>query len=175
MGATKTHLAIVSLTALAAFAVFFARAPVAGSEVRCAASRVHYEALPDGDPRLRALPWIAPEPRSVGLVGHLFYYGASPSVPWGKRRVGDLRMYSGGRSPDNRVNMKILWGAPGRDGTRLTLRGRRVGSSDTFVQILSVGPSIVNVPQPGCWQLTLTTGKLVTRLTATVVKGVRSP
>jgi hypothetical protein len=83
-------------------------------------------------------------------------------------------MYSGGRSPDNRVNMKILWSGPsGLEGTRMTVRGNRFGSSDTFVQKLQVGPSIVNIPRPGCWRLTLTTGKTVTRLTATVVSRLR--
>lgn len=176
MRATKSYFTILSVTVVAAFSIFVAYAPAAPSAARCPASPVHYEKSPDGDPRLGTLPWIAPEPRSVGLVGHLFYYSASSSVPWGGRRVRELRIYSGGRSPDNRVNMKVLWSAPDPiDGTRMTLHGQRIGSAARFVQTLTVGPSVVNVPQAGCWRLTFTTGKLVTRLTAIVVKGSRLP
>jgi hypothetical protein len=167
---------ILGLIALAGCAGLLAHVQAAaGLEVGCSASVVHYESPPDADRGLASLPWIAPEPRSVGLVGHLFYYSAAPSVPWGKRHVRDLRMYSGGRSPDDRVNMKILWGAPDDlTGRRMILRGHRVGSSETFMQTLRVGPSIINVPHAGCWRLTLTTRGIVTRLTASVVTGVRS-
>ena len=169
----RLRLGLGGLVALAAFAGSFARAPAGvRAQARCAATPVHYELAPAGDARLGTLPWIATEPRSLGLVGHLFYYDAFPSVVWGKRRVGDLRLYSGGRSPDNRVNMKILWSAPSQlEGAQMMLRGQRLGTSETFVQRLHVGPSIIRVPRVGCWRLTLTAGKLVTRLTATVVRG----
>jgi hypothetical protein len=166
---TTPRLAIAGSLALAALVASLAQGNAQGSTAPCAATPVHYGHPPAGDARLDSLPWIAPEPRSAGLVGHLFYYAAAPSVAWGKHRVGELRMYSGGRSPDNRVNMKILWSAPNRDGARLMLRGRRIGSADVFAQTLSVGPSVVKVPQAGCWRLTLTTGKIVTRVTVRVV------
>jgi hypothetical protein len=121
------------------------------------------------------MPWVAPEPRSVGLIGHLFYYNAWPSVSWGRHHVKELRVYSGGRSPDNRVNMKILWSAPdGLDGKRMLLRGRRIGTPDTFTQVLAVGPSVIKIPSAGCWRLTLSIGSTVTQLTAVVERGIRS-
>jgi hypothetical protein len=55
------------------------------------------------------------------------------------------------------VNMKILWSGPSElEGTRMSLRGSRVGSSDTFAQTLRIGPSVVNVPRAVRWRLTLT-------------------
>jgi hypothetical protein len=172
---TRGRAVTLSLPVLACLAALFASPYArAGSDVGCSPSPVRYGTAPNADPRFATLPWVAPEPRAAGLIGHLFYYAAAPSVTWGKRHVRDLRMYSGGRSPDNRVNMKILWSGPSDlEGTRMTVRGNRVGSSEKFVQTLRVGPSIVNVPRPGCWRLTLTTGRTVTRLTATVASGLR--
>lgn len=139
---------------------------------RCLASPVHYERLPDAEAGLEALPWVAPTPRGSGLVGHLFYYDAFPSVPWGKRRMRGFRIFSGGRSPDNRVNMKILWSAPPPlSGKRLVIRGSLVDGSEEFIQRLNLGPSIVRIPHPGCWRLTLAVGNVVTRLTVIAERG----
>ena len=147
------------------------RAPLSAVP-RCPASPVHYERLPDAEAGLGALPWVAPTPRGSGLVGHLFYYDAFPSVPWGKRQMRGFRIFSGGRAPDNRVNMKILWSAPAPlSGKRLVIRGSRIDQPEEFIQRLSVGPSIVLVPHPGCWRLTLAVGNVVTRLTVIAERG----
>lgn len=173
----STKALVLSLIVISSLAAFLTSERAgAGPAVVCPASRVHYEKPPSGNPQLAKLPWIAPEPRSVGLIGHLFYYSAFPSVSWGKRHVPVLRIYSGGRSPDNRVNMKILWSAPDNlDGRPLLVRGVRVGSADTFSQKLHIGPSILNIPRPGCWRLTLATGNVITRLTAVVERGAATP
>ena len=135
----------------------------------CPASPVHYERLAGVEPALASLPWIAPEPRRVGLVGHLFYYSA---LPWGRSRVRSFRIYSGGSAPGGRLQMKILWSAPDPlEGRPLVLRGRRLGRPGRFVQRLAVGPSIVNVPSPGCWRLTLRVGRVTTRLTVLALRG----
>jgi hypothetical protein len=134
-----------------------------GTAARCRASPVHYERLAGVQPALAGLPWVAPRPSSAGLVGHLFYYGA---VRWGRRHVREFRIYSGGSAPGGRLQMKILWSAPKPlEGRTLVVRGTRVGRPGRFVRTLAVGPSIVNVPRPGCWRLTLTTRQVVTRLT----------
>jgi hypothetical protein len=135
----------------------------------CPASPVHYQRAPS--PPAATLPWVAPEPRSVGLVGRLFYYEAYPSVTWGRRHIREFRIYTGGRSPDGRVNMKILWTAPPPlDERALVVRGARLGGGH-FTQRLAVGPSIVKVPRPGCWRLSLSLGRVTTRLTVLAVRG----
>ena len=135
----------------------------------CPASPVHYERLAGVETGLASLPWIAPEPRAAGLVGHLFYYDA---LRWSRSRVRGFRIYSGGRSPNGRVQMKILWSGPPALAVRtLVVRGTRVGRPGRFVRKLDVGPSIVDVPQPGCWRLRLTAGRVVTRLTMLALRG----
>lgn len=140
-----------------------------GTAAGCPASRVHYERLAGVEPALASLPWIAPEPRSAGLVGHLFYYSA---LRWGRSRVRSFRIYSGGSAPGGRLQMKILWSAPDPlEGRTLVVRGRRLGRPGRFVRTLAVGPSIVNVPRPGCWRLTLRVGRVTTRLTVLALRG----
>ena len=137
----------------------------------CPVSLVHYERFAGAEPFLATLPWTAPEPRQVGLVGHLFYYDA---LGWTRRRVRGFRIYSGGEAPDRRLQMKILWSAPEPlEGRTLVVRGRRLGRPGRFVRTLEVGPSIVNVPRPGCWRLTLTAGRVTTRLTVLALRGAR--
>src|SRR5205807_2061736 len=58
---------------------------------------------------------------------------------------------------------KILWRLP-RAGSMLTLTGKRLDGSGTFVEHWpTVGggafPSILDVPQEGCWSLSLRSGK----------------
>jgi hypothetical protein len=141
----------------------------AAAGVVCNASQVHYERFRGPGPAPKALPWVIAEPRSVGLVGHLFYYEAHN--PWRKRRRSRWRIYTGGESPDKRVSMKILWTGPPRisDASSLMVRGTRLGQSAHFSQLLDVGPSIVKVPRPGCWRLTLRAGNAKTLLTVLAV------
>jgi hypothetical protein len=135
----------------------------------CQPSRVHYERFRGPGPAVRTLPWIVAEPPSVGLVGHLFYYG--PPNPWAKRRLLGWRIYTGGKSPDGRMNMKILWSAPSpiSDAQSLIVRGTRSTHSTRFSQALDVGPSILKVPRAGCWQLSLRTSSVVTHLAVLAV------
>jgi hypothetical protein len=144
---------------------------VAGrASATCGASRVHYERFPYASPDVKALPWVLAEPASVRLAGHLFYYDAHN--PWAARRRSDWRIYTGGKSPDGRVNMKVLWTAapPVSAARSLTVRGVRIGQPGRFAQVLAVGPSILKVPRPGCWRLTLKAGRTTTRLTILAVR-----
>ena len=139
----------------------------------CRASHVHYERFRGPGPAVKTLPWVLAEPRSSGLVGHLFYYAAHN--PWAKRHLSGWRIYTGGKSPDKRINMKILWTAPPpiSNARSLVVRGTRIVRPSHFSQVLDVGPSILNVPRPGCWHLTLQAGRTVTSLTVVAVR--RSP
>ena len=136
----------------------------------CKPSRVHYERFRGPSPPVRTLPWVVAEPQAVGLVGHLFYYGRSNS--WARRRLAGWRIYTDGRSPDDRMNMKILWSAPPpvSDARSLVIRGIRTNQRSRFVQILDVGPSILRVPRPGCWRLSLRTRSIVTHLTVLAIR-----
>jgi hypothetical protein len=132
----------------------------------CPATAVHYETRAGVPSGLRGIPWVEAEPRAKQLVGFLFYYSPSTSVPWGKRgkrRTRDFRIFVRGRSPDNRVNMKILWRAP--EAGSLVVTGVRRSQPGRFKQLLDVGPSILRVPQPGCWNLTLKMSSGSVRLT----------
>ena len=112
-------------------------------------------------------------PCSADLVEagrHLFYYGAQN--PWAAHHSVDWRIYTGGKSPDKRVNMKVLWTAvpPVSDAPSLSVRGVRIGRPGSFVQVLAVGPSILKIPRPGCWRLTLKAGGTTSHLTVLAVR-----
>jgi hypothetical protein len=52
--------------------------------------------------------------------------------------------------------MKILWTASDElAGEVLVVRGRSTGG-DSFRQVLDVGPSTLEVPSAGCWNLKMT-------------------
>ncbi len=53
------------------------------------------------------------------------------------------------------TNNKILWVAKDGGGT-LHISARLEGSDTTATRTVDLGPSIVNLPAAGCWQMTLT-------------------
>lgn len=125
----------------------------------CAASRVHYAAIP-GERGLSDVPWIST--RGAPIVARIFYYGGATL---GDERVNQsegLVLYVGGRTPDGRAT-KILW-TTSKGGRSLTISGRRLDGPGSFRQSQSRAgagfPSIINVPQAGCWRLEVRTRKL---------------
>ena len=143
---------------------------------RCDATRVHYKPYKGVQAGLARLPWIAASPLPTSLVGHLFYYDGLNA--WGQKRLPRVRIYSGGQSPDGRVSMKILWEL--RHGSALILRiqGKRVDGRGSFSQEVPPAgsttfqfPSLVTVPTPGCWRLTLRAGMTTGRVTMLAVSG----
>ena len=136
----------------------------------CRAARVHYERFPYASPAVKKLPWVLAEPISLKLAGHLFYYDAHN--PWAAHHRPDWRIYTGGKSPDKRVNMKVLWTAapPVSDAPSLSVRGVRTGRPGSFAQVLAVGPSILKIPRPGCWRLTLKAGGTTSHLTVLAIR-----
>jgi hypothetical protein len=123
---------------------------------------------PDRRYDISALPWIQAVPTSSGITGHLFY--APKPLP-----LSDpfLPLYTNGMAPGGAAT-KILWIVEHGNsyltadlditGTELALGS---GSfHETFPRATATDiPSIVDVPTPGCWRLTLTTGPV----TGTVV------
>ena len=108
--------------------------------------------------------WVAGSPRTSGLIGVLF---------GGEVVNGRLAVYAGGVNPGTRANEKILWVLPPRKrvGPRLVVSGRKDGSTAVTYRrrLAATGsaqvpgynyPSILDLPVPGCWKLTLRTAKI---------------
>lgn len=139
----------------------------------CAATLVQYTPYAEAGNGLAPIPWISAAPRSMGIVGHLFYYDGFNV--WKHQKLRDLHIYTGGGSPDGRVSMKILWELHHGSAPGLLVEGRRLDGAGSFSQRLQGGgvqfPSIIDVPTSGCWRLTLTAGKLRGRVTVIAVRG----
>lgn len=133
------------------------------TEAAACGARVHRERNPILG-TLNPSRWVAGSPRTSGLVGVLF---------GGEVVNGRLAVYAGGVNPGTRANEKILWILPKRKrvGPRLVISGRKDGSTAvTYRRRLAVTgsaqvpgynyPSILDLPVPGCWKLTLRTAKI---------------
>lgn len=72
-------------------------------------------------------------------------------------------MYTGGRTPDG-GNTKVLWRAERAQESFVEIFGRRLDAAGSFEQRLQevspprFFPSILAVPSPGCWLLTVRSG-----------------
>jgi len=137
---------------------------------------VHYAPYPGVERGLAHLPWIAASPTASGIVGYLFYYD-NQNV-WERRQLPRVRIYSQGQSPDGRLTMKILWQTHRRGAGLMRVQGDRLDSAGSFSQQLSPTasnarqyPSIIDVPRPGCWRLTLMAGTTTGHVTVTAVPG----
>jgi hypothetical protein len=134
---------------------------------------VHYSPYAGIESGLAPIPWISAAPRSTGIVGHLFYYDGLNV--WKQQKRAGLHIYSGGESPDGRVSMKILWELRHGSAPGFLVQGTRLDRVGFFTQRLQGGGvqflSIINVPKPGCWRLTLIAGKLRGRVMVIAVPG----
>jgi hypothetical protein len=74
------------------------------------------------------------------------------------------------------MQTKILWWIRLPSGNRaLVLRGIRIGDERRFRQTLGAGsvvPSVVTIPSPGCWRVTVTNGRASARF---VFRALRAP
>jgi hypothetical protein len=152
-------LAAVVVSALAS------SSPATSSHVQASAcgARVHQE--PNRQlGTLGKSRWVAGSPRTSGLIGILF---------GGEVVNGRFAVYAGGMNPGTRANEKILWVLPARKrvGPRLVISGRKDGSTAVTWRrrLAATGsaqvpgynyPSILDLPVPGCWKLTLRTAKI---------------
>jgi hypothetical protein len=136
----------------------------------CSPARVQYAPHPRVERQLSTLPWMRGKPAQVGLVGLIWYW----PTEWRAARVRTARIFAGGKAPAG-YSTKILWTFVPRSGWaaaggRLFVHGTRVDGEGTFSQEFAAisfsgqaGPSfasIVDVPEPGCWRLELSTGQL---------------
>jgi hypothetical protein len=126
---------------------------------------------------LASLPWVAASPASAGLVGHLFYYDRRNV--WKQKRRPRLRIYSGGQSPDGRISMKILCELRRGSALELRVQEKKLNGSGSFSQQLSPAgstqllqfSSIITVPTPGCWRLSLKAGKATGQVAVLAMPG----
>ena len=144
---------------------------------RCTATTVHYHPYQGVEAGLTQLPWITASPPSADLVGHLFYYDRRNA--WKRNRLSQLRMYSGGASPDGRLSMKILWDLRRASPPPFldVLATRIDGPGSSFQQLPATSsdpsqfPSIIDISTPGCWRLTLKAGATTGHVVIDVVPG----
>jgi hypothetical protein len=155
--------AAATLAAIAVGGLASAAPATSRTEAAACGARVHREP----NPILGTLSggrWVAGSPRTSGLVGYLF---------GGEVVDGRFAVYTGGLNPGTRTSEKILWIVPKRKrvGPRLAISGRKDGSTTvTYRRRLAEAgsvqppghqyPSILDLPVPGCWKLTLRTGKV---------------
>ncbi|MGH3002701.1 MAG: hypothetical protein ACRDM1_08600 [Gaiellaceae bacterium] len=131
----------------------------------CPVSHVHYRPYKDQGAGLRLVPWIATAP-SAAFSAHLFFYGATP---WSRRHLLGARIFTA--AAKRNVNPKVLWIArrPGA-GRSISISGSRLDRPGRFEarypRALSGSqfPSYVEVPQAGCWRVTVRSGRLVGRV-----------
>ena len=124
------------------------------------------------------IPWMQAQPDTSGIMGHLFY------TPFTLAEKDTYRfMRAGGVDPTDGTNMKILWtiehpsisGKLQIDGTNLSSPGKTFhqtinpDANSTVVLSQSQYPSIVVVPDAGCWQLRITSGQASGTITMWVV------
>jgi hypothetical protein len=170
-GATIEDVSVRAGATLVAVLVSALASAAPATSSRAQASTCGARAHQEPNPLLGTLGrsrWVAGSPRTSGLIGVLF---------GGEVVNGRLAVYAGGVNPGTRANEKILWivSRRKRAGSRLAISGRKDGSTAvTYRRRLPEAgsaqvpgynyPSILDLPVPGCWKLTLRTG----RVTATV-------
>lgn len=145
-GKVKTHIVVHAI-----------EAPANSS---CDATPVYRRAPPH--PRFGAITWMPATPLRAGVAAVLFV----TVFPDRNEAV----IPTGGHFPGG-PNTKFLWWAP-RPGGSLRIIGRQLDGDGRFRQVFNsavggvgnqgnqiIFPSIIDVPAPGCWSVTLRTGR----------------
>jgi hypothetical protein len=101
------------------------------------------------------------EPPAWAQGGFTHTKGTPWPVPWALGTPGDAvahvfaaQLVAGGRRPNGTSN-KVLWVV--RDNPSFVVEGRPLGQTQPVVTVPG-GPSIVDVPAPGCWTFQLSWG-----------------
>jgi hypothetical protein len=128
----------------------------------CPMSHVHYGSYPGVEPGLAAVPWISSAPDG-SFKAHLFFYGG---VPWAKQHLLGARIFT--TRKQRNINPKVLWITRARGyGLTLKIEGKRLDAPGSFASTYNgFGdyPSYVEVPEPGCWRVTVTSGRVSGRV-----------
>lgn len=149
-------LALITASAVALSLSASTEARLAGNA--CPMSHVLYRPYTGVDAQgLRTLPWIVSAPAG-SFTAHLFFYDASS--PWASKHLRGARIFTTRKA--HSVAPKVLWITRSRGyGLVLKMSGRRLDATGSFSDTyrgFGDYPSYVNVPAPGCWRVTVTTG-----------------
>jgi hypothetical protein len=154
-------------------------AAVRRADATCSPAVVHHSSYPRLGTGVGKMPWITGGPPEAGMIGVLAYW------PPAWRHVREARIYTGGLAPQG-WSMKVMWAFLSRSAKRhagdsLVVRGRRMDGPGTFHDSFAAigyegqrGPSYastIDVPEPGCWRLTLTTGNVTASVDLRAVRG----
>jgi hypothetical protein len=130
----------------------------------CPMSHVHYAPRTDAEPGLRRLPWISSAPDGR-FIAHLFFYDPT-MFRWAKDHLVGARIFTTRKSRP--INPKVLWSTRTKGYTQtLKIQGERLDAAGSFsATYRGFGdyPSYVSVPAPGCWRVTVTTGRVAGRV-----------
>lgn len=130
----------------------------------CPMSHVHYTPYPGVEQGLARLPWIAAAPDG-SFKAHLFFYDPR-LVPWAKDRLLGARIFTVRKR--RQINPKVLWITRAKGyGRTLTMTGERLDAPGHFsatYQGFGDYPSYVSVPTPGCWRVSVTSGRVTGRV-----------
>jgi hypothetical protein len=156
-------MALRSLLAGSAIALLLVLPTASGAERTiggCPMSHVHYSPYPGVEPGLGAVPWISSAPDGQ-FKAHLFFY--DPTIfRWAKEHRLGARIFTT-RTP-RKINPKVLWITRTKGYTRtLAIRGQRLDAPGSFsASYPGFGdyPSYTKVPAPGCWRVTVTSGRV---------------
>jgi hypothetical protein len=116
--------------------------------VGCPATTVHYGATPIGT------PWA----RSGAVTANIFAYSGNMLMDGRVNGSDGLVLYTHGGTGN--PAMKVLWTTRAA-AARLTIVGSRLDGAGRFAQRFNGGrevPSIVRIPVPGCWRLSVRSG-----------------
>jgi hypothetical protein len=143
-----------------------------GPLASCSGTPVHLEPLPASG-GLSKLPWVQALAHRAGIVGLIFGY--DPKLQTDVARP-TFALWTGGVAPAGGPAMKVLWIVRNPHAAiDLVVRGQKIGGRRSFVVARGViaqdassapaqgfeYPSIVNIPSPGCWRLTVRSGAVV--------------
>ena len=130
----------------------------------CPMSHVHYVPYRGVEPGLGAVPWVSSAPDGR-FKAHLFFYDPT-MFPWAKEHLLGARIFT--TKKQRSINPKVLWITRSTGYTRkLTIQGERLDATGSFSETyrgFGDYPSYVSVPAPGCWRVTVTTGRVTGRI-----------
>jgi hypothetical protein len=139
-----------------------------GAASTCSATPVHWQ--PRRNIGTRAglvMPWIAASPAKARVIGYLVYYAPMSSVEI--LHLPGVVIFTHGRTPEGGAT-SIIWVPERNAGRFIFFRGRRLDGPGTFRQRSSFGsagtyPSVLRIPAPGCWRVTLRSQNLLAHVT----------
>ncbi len=132
----------------------------AGDRARasCPMSHVHYAPFAGEPTSLKPLPWTSTAP-GAKFKAYLFFY---PNTSWGRQHLLGARIFTIRKPRD--INPKVLWSTRVHGyNLKLRMTGRRLDAPGSFAKTYNgFGdyPSYVEIPAPGCWRITVTTGSV---------------